>query len=52
MYEGRSPEMKHAMATAARRALARDPGIEPSEIQIAFREFSKTDLDVPPGVAS
>lgn len=52
MYEGRTPEMKHAMATAAREALTVDPGIEPSEVQIAFREFSKTDLDVPPGEAS
>jgi phenylpyruvate tautomerase PptA (4-oxalocrotonate tautomerase family) len=51
MYEGRTPEMKSAMATAAREALAADPGIEPSEVQIAFREFSKTDLDVPAGEA-
>lgn len=52
MYEGRTPEMKRAMATAAREALAADPGIEPSEVQIAFHEFSKTDLDVPPGATS
>jgi len=51
MYEGRTPEMKQAMASHVRAALSTDPGIEASEIQIAFRELSKTDLDVPPGEA-
>lgn len=51
MYEGRTPEMKAAMVAAARDALAADPGIEPSEVQVAFREYARCDLDVPPGEA-
>jgi phenylpyruvate tautomerase PptA (4-oxalocrotonate tautomerase family) len=51
MYEGRTPEMKAMMAAEARRALALDPGVEPSDVMISFRESSRLDLDVPPGEA-
>lgn len=51
MYEGRTPEMKRAMVAAAREALAVEPGIEPREVAVSFREASKLDLDVLPGAA-
>lgn len=51
MYEGRTADLKAAMAAAAREALAADPGIEASEIQVAFIELSRENLDVPPGQA-
>ncbi len=46
MFGGRTPELKAAMATALRSALAKDPGIEPSEVIVNFREADVVDLDV------
>ena len=51
LYEGRTPEMKAAMAAALRDSLAQDPGIEASEVVIHFQDSSKVDLDVIPGGA-
>ncbi|MDZ4168279.1 MAG: tautomerase family protein [Coriobacteriia bacterium] len=51
LYEGRTPELKAACVAAIRAALAADPGIEPSEVAVAFRDMSTLDLDVLPGEA-
>jgi|BarGraIncu00421A_1022006.scaffolds.fasta_scaffold02077_5 phenylpyruvate tautomerase PptA (4-oxalocrotonate tautomerase family) len=51
LYEGRSPEMKAATATALRAALEVDPGIEPSEVAVFFHDATTSDLDVLPGQA-
>lgn len=50
-YEGRTPQLKRALAAALRDAYATDPGIEPSEVAITFRDASPDDLDVLPGEA-
>jgi phenylpyruvate tautomerase PptA (4-oxalocrotonate tautomerase family) len=52
MYEGRSEEAKAATAAELRGLLEADPGIEGSEVSIAFHDMSPTDLDVLPGEAS
>ena len=46
MFEGRTPELKAAMVAALRNALAKDPGIEPTEVIVNFREANAVDLDV------
>ena len=46
MFGGRTPELKAAMVAALRGALAKDPGIEPSEVIVNFREADVVDLDV------
>lgn len=51
LYEGRTPELKAACISAIRRKLGDDPGIPASEIAVAFRDMSTTDLDVLPGQA-
>lgn len=52
LYEGRTEEMKRAFAAGLRAALAKDPGIEPSEVAIALHLMSRSDLDVLPGSAN
>lgn len=51
MYEGRSPELKRAFGLALRGRLAERPGIEASEVAIAFRDVAQVDLDSPAGEA-
>jgi phenylpyruvate tautomerase PptA (4-oxalocrotonate tautomerase family) len=51
MYEGRSHEMKAAASAAIRKRLGHDPGIEPSEVSVYFRDATPIDLDVLPGEA-
>jgi len=51
-FEGRTPEIKAAMAAALREAYAADPGIEPSEVAVSFRDAVPHDLDVLPGEAT
>lgn len=51
-YEGRTPELKRALSAALRDAYAADPGIEPSEVAVSFRDASPDDLDVLPGEAA
>lgn len=51
MYDGRTDAQKAAAAGAVRAALARDPGIEPSEVSLVFRDMNRVDLDVLPGEA-
>jgi phenylpyruvate tautomerase PptA (4-oxalocrotonate tautomerase family) len=51
MYEGRDPEKKRSLVTEIRRRLAKDPGIEASEVAVLIRDSTVADLDVlPPGV--
>jgi phenylpyruvate tautomerase PptA (4-oxalocrotonate tautomerase family) len=52
MFEGRSDEMKAAMVEAVRGRLSSDPGIEPSEVVVSFREATPADLHVLPGEAA
>lgn len=51
MYEGRGEELKRAMYDAIRARFAEDPGIEPSEVNIAVRDVPRSDLDAPAGEA-
>jgi hypothetical protein len=46
MFEGRTALLKSEMVTALRAALAQEPGIEPSEVVVNFREAGPVDLDV------
>jgi phenylpyruvate tautomerase PptA (4-oxalocrotonate tautomerase family) len=51
MFTGRTREMKAAMVATLREKLTSDPGIEPSEVVVSFREATPEDLDVLPGLA-
>jgi 4-oxalocrotonate tautomerase len=49
MLAGRTPELKTAMVAALREKYAADPGIEPSEVVVSFREATPNDLHTLPG---
>ncbi len=51
LYEGRSDDMKRSFVRILRERLERSPGIEPSEVAVAFHEMSRADLDILPGRA-
>lgn len=46
MFEGRTAELKSEMTADLRERLAKDPGIEPSEVVVNFRDAGPIDLDV------
>jgi hypothetical protein len=52
MFAGRDLTLKTAMVAALRDAYAADPGIEPSEVVVSFRDATPEDLHVLPGEAA
>ena len=52
LYAGRSADTKRAFVRLLRERLAITPGIEPSDVAVAFHDKSMVDLDVLPGEAT
>lgn len=46
LFEGRTPQIKHACADAIRTELAIDPGVDATDVFIVFNDKSTDDLNI------